>query len=167
VLTQKLAAVESLATVEARQIHNWDRQVSHCIHACKSFIRFEISDGILLAKVEPEHFVEDIVIKWFKARFPLFTIVISSSRGIFIFDDKFHIENSTFNMEILKNNDKLLSELSLVEDVWEDYYASQFIGERKNTKLFKKNIPKKYLNWQVLSTEKKSSNKNKILNLYI
>ncbi len=44
-------------------------------------------------------------------------------------------------------------------ELWDKYYASQYIPSRKNFKLFVNRLPRKYLKWSGLSTEARFGNR--------
>jgi len=170
---QSKAEVEARSTKEARIVYNWNRQVAGCYQRSRAFSRLKISKhSIVYCRIEPEHYVEDLVAKWFLSRFPMFTVMIESSRGTFVVskDKELKIYEESidellprFEKELPKN--EILCELGeFNEDVfWERYYDSQFIKERKNRRYFLKNIPKKFLRWGSLGLEKDRFEKNKRL----
>jgi probable DNA metabolism protein len=174
--TQNESEILNLATPESRKVYNWNRQVASCFHRCREFARLKISSaGILYGRIEPEHHVEDMVVKWFSGRFPLFTIMLESSRGTFIVtkDKKFSIHDKSISV-LLPRFEKMLPKseiLSELEDFnsdeyWEKYYRSQDIKERRNRRYFQANIPRKFHNWEGLKLEKERFEGNKKLSDY-
>ena len=170
---QGRAEIEALSTAEARQVYNWNRQVAGCYQRSRAFSRLKISkNSIVYGKIEPEHFVEDLVARWFLSRFPMFTIMVESSRGTFVVSKE---EGLTIYKEsidrLLPEFEKILPENDILSDLgsfkeddfWENYYSSQFINERKNRRYFLHNIPRKFHSWEGLSLEKRRFDKNRML----
>jgi probable DNA metabolism protein len=170
---RQLSESEAISTKEGRQLYNWNRQVAGCYDKSRAFARLKISKhGIVYGKVEPEHYVEDMVAKFFAKRFPMFLIMIESSRGTFVIgkDKRLRVYSKKMG-ELLSRFEKELPEqeiLSGLEDFdadayWERYYASQLISHRKNKKYFHRGMPKKYLRWESLGIEKASVDGNRRL----
>ncbi|MCK5283240.1 MAG: DUF4130 domain-containing protein [Nanoarchaeota archaeon] len=170
---QSKASINSISTTESRKIYGWNSQVAGCYQRSRAFIRLKISKhSIVYGKVQPEHYVEDLIANWFLSRFPMFTIMIESSRGTFVIskDEKLAIYKDKID-ELLPKFEKLLPENDLLkgledfndDEYWEKYYDSQFIKERKNKRYFLKNIPKKFHDWQGLKLEKNRFEKNRNL----
>ena len=162
--TQNPYEVENLATKEARIVYEWNRQVAGCYQRSRAFSRLKISThSIVYGKIEPEHYVEDLVAKWFLSRFPMFTVMIESNRGTFIvsrdkelkiYQEKIGEMLPKLEKELPKND--ILSELSVFndEDFWQKYYESQLVKERRNKRYFLRNMPKKFHMWESLTVEK-------------
>ncbi len=192
--TQTNSEINSLSTKEARQVYNWNRQVASTYQRARAFARLKISKhGIVYGKIEPGHYVEDLVANWFLSRFPIFIIMIESQRGTFVISKdkelivyKEKIEKLLPEFEKLQPENNILKDLedfnddmsemlgisehfknTSKEDVfnefWKKYYDSQFIKERKNRRYFLHNIPKKFHKWDSLELEKKRFEKNKVL----
>ena len=170
---QNNTEIESISTKESRIVYEWNKQVAGCYQRCRAFLRLKISKkGIVYGKIEPEHFVEDLVAKWFLSRFPMFIIMIQSPRGTFVISNNKELKKYDENIEELLprfeakiEDNKLLNDLTDFNDdsYWEKYYDSQFIKTQKNKKYFLHNIPKKFHNWDSLRLEKNRFDKNKKL----
>jgi len=168
---QSESEVESVSTKEARTVYNWNRQVAGCYQRSRAFSRLKISrHGIVYGKIEPEHYVEDLVAEWFLSRFPLFTVMIESKRGTFVISGEHPLKRYVKGIEELLPefeakrgvNELLDGLMDFNEDAfWEKYYDSQFIETRKNKRYFLHNMPKKFHNWGSLQTEKRRFDKNK------
>ncbi|MBD3259858.1 DUF4130 domain-containing protein [Candidatus Woesearchaeota archaeon] len=158
---QSEAEIKSCTTKEARKYYNMRRAVGNCLHKAKSFTRFQINKrGILSASIEPEHRIEDLLVRWFYNRFPMYSIVIESKRGCFvcekgrIWKDKRKMDVVIASLERKKKKDSILSELSNDENLWNEFYDSQYIEKRRNLKLFLKNVPKKFHHWDGMDKER-------------
>jgi probable DNA metabolism protein len=166
----------SISTKEARQIYNWNRQVANDYQRSRAFIRLNISKkGIVYGKITPEHFIEDLLARWFLSRFPLFTVILESKRGTFIISKDKSLKKCRESLDSLLKEYDSLPDNPLLKDLsdfdagsfWDSYYQSQYIKERKNPKYFLKNIPKKYLKDPNLNLEMKKFNKNSCLNEFL
>ncbi|MBW3012961.1 DUF4130 domain-containing protein [Candidatus Woesearchaeota archaeon] len=158
---QSEAEIKSLTTKEARQYYNMRRAVGGCLHKAKAFTRFQINKkGILYAVIDPEHRIEDLLVRWFFYRFPLYTIVIESKRGCFVCEkgrvwkDKRKMNEVIADFEQKKEKDPILSELNNDDKIWNEFYDSQYIEKRRNLKLFLKNVPKKFHHWDGMDKER-------------
>ena len=173
---QDKVLVESQATEESRKAYNMWRQVASCFHRMRMFTRLEVTEqGVLFARIEPEHFVEDMVVNFFARRFPLFVIVIASRRGIFI-EKKNHeliIRKKPLNIVLKELKDyfpgnELLTGLQEFDNkLWETFYDSQIIQEKQNQRYFYKNIPRKFLKAESLRYELFRVRRSKSLKEYM
>jgi len=147
--------VKNIATSEARKLHGMHRCVMREVHLKSGFIRFESSDhGMLYAKINLEHKTEDMLLQHFHNRFPLFHIVLEVKGVSWLINKSGVISKYNLSvldlvkqLEIRLPKNELLCELDLGEsgdDLWNKYYNSQYIGERRNLKLMKKMMPLKY-----------------------
>ncbi|MBD3164524.1 DUF4130 domain-containing protein [Candidatus Woesearchaeota archaeon] len=174
---QSESEIESISTYEARQAYNWNKQVAACYQRSRAFIRLKISRyGIVYGRLEPEHFVEDMVAEWLVSRFPKLAVMIESFRGTFVVSKekpltvyREKIEELLPMLEKSLPEDAILKKLEEFndEDYWENYYDSQFIKTRKNRKYFLHNIPKKFHNWDGLRLEKERFSGNRKLKDYL
>ncbi len=163
VLNQDSGLVEAKATKESRRLYNMANQVKCDAHRLNGFTRLDVSKhGILHAEVKAEHEVEDMVVKHFVRRFPNFLIVIASEKGCFIGHKdmkdiivvKRPLKQVIKDMEdILPINHTLKEFEEFDANLWETFYDSQYLTERKNLGLFLKHIPKKFHDMNGLSVE--------------
>lgn len=133
--------IETKGCEELLQLHKQQGEVQRYLHLMKSFLRFELTHDLLWTKTELEHTIIDLLLKYFKERFPSYTIAIQDKTVTYIYDKD------------IKEYDEELETLFPILDVtrkkftaqlWESYYESQNISERRNIKLMKKMMPKKY-----------------------
>ena len=75
------AVLESNVTSNAKRYYRMARAVSREIHYHKMFTRLKIEgNSILSGIIQPEHAIEDIILKFFYHRFPKFIIILYSIR---------------------------------------------------------------------------------------
>ncbi|MBT3406861.1 DUF4130 domain-containing protein [Candidatus Woesearchaeota archaeon] len=152
VMQQDYNLVKNNATPEAKKLFRMQSGVLKYFHLKRCFMRLEFSKhGILYCKTELEHKVVDMLLSFFHKRFPIFHIAIQ-------YKDKTYVINTKGQMQIVKANmndtikqlerklplNDLLSDLDMEESLWEDYYNSQYIKERRNVKLMNQMMPLKY-----------------------
>lgn len=75
------AVLESNVTSNAKRYYRMARAVSREIHYHKMFTRLKIEgNAVLSGTIQPEHEIEDIILKFFYHRFPKFIIILKSTR---------------------------------------------------------------------------------------
>ena len=76
---------ESLVPNKELLKRKMSEKVGEEINRIKAFLKLKVYDGkFLYAKIEPKHYIEDLVLKELIKKYPNFTIVLSSSRGNFM-----------------------------------------------------------------------------------
>ena len=71
--------LECNLTQDAKKYYRMARSVSRELHYHKMFTRLKIEkNSILTGIIQPEHKIEDLILKFFYHRFPKFTIVLKS-----------------------------------------------------------------------------------------
>ena len=129
-------------------------------HRMEAFVRFRLTkDNVYFASIEPDFNVLPLILKHFKRRY--------ADQKWMIYDINRHyglyydLEKVEFvNMEFPQHFDFTKSETDYFVDqefefqkLWQDYFKSTNIKERKNMKLHMRHVPKRY--WKYLS-EKQS-----------
>ncbi len=141
------------------------REVGREIHKMKGFVRLKhIGKKLKFGYIKPEHEIGEMVTEWFANRFPGIIIVLGNEKESWISikaEEKFETEKSGS----LENTVKQLSDHLHVKgkvdfgNLWEKYYESQYSDERKNKKLFKKNMPEKFRKRAENNVENRFKNK--------
>ncbi|MBW3015425.1 DUF4130 domain-containing protein [Candidatus Woesearchaeota archaeon] len=176
VCEQDEALVLNKATKESNSLYSLHRQVANDYQRCRAFSRLKISKhGIIYGRIDPEHEIEDMVADWFLSRFPLFVILLESRRGTFINShESGFVKTKERMMKVVRMMEKTLPENNMLKDLiefdelsWENLYDANFIKQRKNVRLFLKNIPKKYHNNEGLAMERRKFMKCRRLDEFI
>ena len=175
-LAQDSSEAQYKATKEASKLYSMARQVSGAIHMTESFTRLDIHEkGILSARIDPEHYVEDIIADFFAERFPMYVIVLESRRGCFIKKKgqriaiiKDRMESVIHKLEKELDGCDILCDLLDFDDksIWKVFYNASNIKARENKAYFQKHIPKKYHNLPGLEEERRAFEGNESLLAY-
>lgn len=173
VLQQEAGLVWAKATEESKELYNKARQVIREYDRLRSFLRFEISPhGIFYARIKAQHDIEDMVVSHFMQRFPGMLIVISSEKGCFIGSGErpaiICVKSALSELiPLLEESLPRLGWLEKLKDfnesMYEAFYMSQNIEERRNRKLFLRNMPKRFHSLGGLKLESYAIRKTKKL----
>ena len=161
---QNLTAEELETAVddEMIKIRKMVRSVRNEIHKMRGFVRLKsLNEKVMYGYMDPNHDIGFDVADLLARRFPGTIIVLgnSSRSWVTVFTGDEIKERTENNLkETLNRFENIYStekEEDDREDVWETYYKSQYTPERKNKKLFEKNMPKKHLESAGNKTERR------------
>jgi probable DNA metabolism protein len=132
------------------------KKVTMEAHRAVMFIRFQkTADGIYYAPFAPAYNVLPLTLNHFKDRFSDQQWVIYDSKRNYGFYynlkdvDEIRINDSTVNPFTGKVNKEILDKSELnFQEIWNDYYQSTTIKERKNLKVHRQFLPKRF--WKYL-----------------
>jgi probable DNA metabolism protein len=137
-----------LLNADAFEVYQAAHKVRREAHNLKGFVRFQVAEetqgiGALLgAVIEPTYNVLRLLAPHFARRFPNETFLIADAKrriGIF-YDGELH--------EVSIDPNEIQSQ-DLFADLWKSYPKNIAIAERKNPKLQRQFLPKKY--WKYLT----------------
>ncbi len=130
------------------------RMVHRETHRMEAFIRFRLTaDGIYYAVIEPDFNVIPLLAKHFRDRYAdQRWLIYDLKRRYGIYYDLERVEEVEFT-ESPGEKDRVVfaDNEQLYQELWQGYFKSANIRERKNTKLHLRHVPKRY--WKYL-TEK-------------
>jgi probable DNA metabolism protein len=149
----------------ARQFYHRGREVMLEVHRLNAFIRFDVyPEYLLVSEVRPEHDVIDLMFNYFRRRYPDFILAlydqrqgyVSTRRPDICFPNLTQERNywffprkvlgvSELRERLRPQLQELLDAENFTGEVWERYYDSQYIKERKNIKLARKALPAKMI----------------------
>lgn len=126
-----------------RLVDDINRRVIFECHNFEGFIRFNCFDEkFLYASIEPDNDIVELLGEHFTKRFPKEHFIIHD-----ISREKALIYNTAF-YEIIEMNVAVYEELKLHKDeytnLWKTYFKSTTIEERKNLRLQRRMMPKRY-----------------------
>lgn len=132
------------------------KNVSREKHRMEAFVRFKLTkENIYFANIEPDFNVLPLISKHFKSRYADQKWVIYDIKrnyGLFYDLEKVEIITLDFPKEFdftKTDSDFFADEEFAFQKLWQDYFDSTNIKERKNMKLHIRHVPKRY--WKYLS----------------
>jgi len=159
-LVEGPSIVLSQVTTESRETYRRSRQVGCEYHKACGFLRLDVVGDFLVSAAKFEHDVEDLVVRFWSKRFPEKTVVLfSPSKGkpcayignkgkvSFLEGEEIAILQAEINKETIENPTYTLAEKDSNEDIekiFEAFYDVQYIPSRKNKRLARRCVPKKY-----------------------
>ncbi len=140
------------ASVNSKRLNSLCREVNHEVYRMMGFIRFKpAGEKCLVAEPLLFHDTVDLILREFQGRYPNHRVVILSDSG------SKAVENGKV-FEVRKEDYQKYLKDDIYDDLWEEYYKSQYIEPRKNMRLASAKIPKKYWDWmqegKILKSEK-------------
>lgn len=139
----------------AHAVYSTARKVMGEVHRFLGFVRFQKSpQGQMFAVIDPAYNIVEMLASHFSARYPNLPWMIADSvRGLGIHYDGSNVQSFICNPRDLPSSAG--ASLGLAEaserdyqDLWNCYYDSINIVERKNTRLMVRQLPRKY--WKYL-----------------
>ncbi len=164
--------LENVGTDLAKEAAALSREVDSDLHAHKAFLRLSISPhGIIYARLDKmKHRNEKPLLKFYSERFPIYTVLFGSKRGVFgakngttLILEKGTLEESLNKLEASLPLDPLLTgiENQNHEELWERFAKSQLIkGAQTSSQM--KSLARKWKN-----TVAKKDSKNQSLEKYL
>ncbi|GAB7257477.1 TIGR03915 family putative DNA repair protein [Polaribacter sp. OB-PA-B3] len=132
------------------------KNVSREKHRMEAFVRFKLTkDAIYFANIEPDFNVLPLISKHFKSRYADQKWVIYDIKrnyGLYYDLEEVTIMQMEFpkNFNFSKTDKNFFSEEEFdFQTLWQNYFKSTNITERKNMKLHIQHVPKRY--WKYLS----------------
>ncbi|MHA1278316.1 MAG: DUF4130 domain-containing protein [Candidatus Helarchaeota archaeon] len=186
------AVILNKMTKLARQFYLRGREVMMELHRLNAFVRFDIyPEYLLVSDVYPEHDIIDLMFNYFCRRYPDFVITfydhqrgyLSTRRPNICFPKLKTKRNYWYfpknAYQVGRIRDLLRPQLNdflnvdhFTREIWECYYDSQYIQERKNVSLVRKALPAKMIKksagglayeGQRIAEEEKNRQKNTLL----
>jgi probable DNA metabolism protein len=127
------------------------RKIANEVHRMKGFLRFsESAQGFYYAHFEPDHDIADLLLPHFAMRFKSIPFIIHDvKRNILaMYDGKEYKTvnaNQTIYVQLSENEESM-------QNLWQTYYSSITIKERKNHKLMNAFLPIRYRTHMVEKT---------------
>lgn len=128
-------------------VDKYCKQVSHEAHILTGFVRFkEVAPLTFYSCIEPVHNILPLLIKHFTTRFSDQNFIIHDlKRHIALVYNKDNAIITNFTKEQAKKFINSTSDKEF-EDLWSIFYKSTTIKERKNLRLQRQMMPKRYWN---------------------
>ncbi|MEL6140036.1 MAG: TIGR03915 family putative DNA repair protein [Bacteroidota bacterium] len=147
--------IEDLTDRHIRQLNRLDQQMGREVHRMHAFVRFQQTpDNLYAALINPDFDVLPLLDKHFIARYP--------AQDWLIYDTKRHYglhwnQKTSQFVTFSENNHQHLRQLSKnvltdretgYQQLWQTYFRSVDIPERRNMKLHLQHVPRRY--WKYL-----------------
>lgn len=133
------------------RLHRIERQIHREVHRMHAFVRFqETQDGLYAALITPDFNVLPLLSPHFKTRYPAFRWLIYDTQRRY----GLYYENQATRFITLDTAPKQLQETLLssaemdYQALWQTYFSSVDIPERRNMKLHLQHVPRRY--WKYL-----------------
>ncbi len=133
------------------RLHRIERQIHREVHRMHAFVRFqETQDGLYAALVTPDFNVLPLLAPHFQDRYPAFRWLIYDTRRRY---GLYHEDHAT-RFITLDTAPNQLQEAMLAsaetdyQALWQTYFSSVDIPERRNMKLHLQHVPRRY--WKYL-----------------
>jgi probable DNA metabolism protein len=159
-LVEGPSIVLSQVTTESRETYRRSRQVGCEYHKACGFLRLDVIGNYLISAAKFEHNVEDLVVRFWSKRYPEKTVVLFSPSKKKPFAYKGNkgkvslVEGEEIAMLRARINEETKEILSCsivhkdsnedLERIFEAFYDVQYISARKNKRLARRCVPKKY-----------------------
>ena len=170
--------LKTSASPEAKKLLTMARAVGREAERMRQFTRTKLTErGVLFAPITLHHRVEDWILSYFHGRFPRYIIVLFETRHkISHVIDEY---GSTYThklllketVELLSRNRPKIPSLQGIpnspEDLYRNFYESQFVAERENRKYFKRMIPDSAMNLPGMKGGVEKRFRNHLLDKYI
>ncbi len=143
--------LETATDEKKLKIRKMVREVCKEIHRMKAFVRLRfLGDKIRYGYLRPEHDIGMRVVSWLAKRMPGRVIVLGNPEeswvAIYEKGEVYKSEEGGLKRTVQELGDKLGMEKEVdMDELWEEYYDSQYAREKKNKELFEKNMPKRDL----------------------
>jgi probable DNA metabolism protein len=159
-LVEGPSIVLSQVTVVSRETYKRSRQVGCEYHKACGFLRLDAIGDYLVSAARFEHDVEDLVVRFWSKRYPEKTVVLFSPSKLksyayignkgdvsFVEGEEIEILQAEINKKIRENPVHSIEEKDSNEDfneIFEAFYDTSFIPSRRNKRLARRCVPKKY-----------------------
>jgi probable DNA metabolism protein len=145
------------------ELHQLHKKVGRETHRMHAFVRFqEMKDGLFAALIEPDFNVLPLIGSHFRDRYPAMRwFIFDLRRGYGVYHENRELSFKTAKNSPIKISrsfsEDMLAETELeFQQWWRVYFKSVNIPERRNDKLHRQHVPKRY--WSYLI--EKSNNRH-------
>ena len=164
-LTLKQSIEYNYGFAPALAIYEWVKKLNREVHRMHAFVRFQkTADGLYAATISPDFNVLPLLGPHFEKRYAdQCWLIYDTKRKRGLYYDKYQtyeviMENTLLKGQALSMDHSMFAdEEHLFQRLWQQYFSSVNISERRNMRLHIKHVPKRY--WRYLS-EKQPMQKN-------
>lgn len=129
----------------AKKYYHMYREVGGELERMKAHTRFRPAGDLMYVEIYPKHDVEDLYLEWAARRNSDRSSVVKCNTSYWIVNARYIGYRSEIASISKEEAKRLLGHIPSVEDeVWDTFYDSQAIENRRNKKYAKKMLPAKY-----------------------
>ncbi|MEO5910405.1 MAG: TIGR03915 family putative DNA repair protein [Pelobium sp.] len=144
--------MQNFADPSALKLSQFTQMVGREKHRMEAFVRFKLTcDEIYFAEIEPDFNVIPIIAKHFRDRYQdQKWLIFDNKRHYGIFYNLVQVETveMKFNNQQQVGMEMLVKDEYLYQSLWRNYFSSTNIKARKNNRLHRQHVPKRY--WKYL-----------------
>lgn len=134
------------------QLHRIQKQIHREVHRMHAFVRFQqTEDGLFIALITPDFNVLPLLPPHFTERYPAFRWLIYDAKrkyGLYYEPHQYHFVTLSFAQQRTISEELLTTAEKDYQQLWQTYFRSVDIPERRNLKLHLQHVPKRY--WKYL-----------------
>ncbi|MDK2892635.1 DUF4130 domain-containing protein [Methanohalophilus sp.] len=127
---------------EGKRYYTYMREVTKSYHSLCMFARTEVFDNLIISEINPPHSISDLFCKWLGRRNPDLPVAVIQNDIAYIANGEYlgykHFDvlpaSEIESLRSSKRDEKL-------ENLWDMYYCTQMIDNRRNPGLAKKMQP--------------------------
>ena len=135
-----------------RQLHRIERQMHREVHRMHAFVRFQKNqDELYVAFISPDFNVLPLLEPHFRSRYPAMRWLIYDTKrhyGLYYESPSARFVTLEDNTHRIVSEQMLTSDESEYQRLWQTYFESVDIPERRNLKLHLQHVPRRY--WKYL-----------------
>lgn len=152
IASPKIKVIQNFADPSVLKLSQYTQMVGREKHRMEAFVRFKLTcDEIYFAEIEPDFNVVPIIAKHFRDRYQdQKWLIFDNKRHYGIFYNLVQVETveMKFNNQQQEGMEMLVKDEYLYQSLWRNYFSSTNIKARKNNKLHRQHVPKRY--WKYL-----------------
>jgi hypothetical protein len=141
----ELTAVLAHKDAIAKKYYHYHRETMGELERLKAHVRFQPAGDMLYAEISPVHDVADLFMEWAMRRNGDRPVVIKCHAEYYLLNAR----GSGYNRDIVSiSGDEMERRFGSIPDagseIWDTFYDSQNIGNRRNKRYAKSRLPAKY-----------------------
>jgi len=130
-------------TLTGKKYYNYMGEVARSYHQLCMFSRPDFVNGILSVRIDSPHRIGDMFCRWLSGKNPDVPIVVIEKETAWVGNGRYiGLDHFTHISSSFVENLSFSRETNEVDDLWDIYYDSQMISNRRNKKHAKKVQPK-------------------------
>ncbi len=141
----ELTAVLAHKDATAKKYYHYHRETMGELERLKAHVRFRPSGDMFYAEICPQHDIKDLFMEWAARRNPDKLMIINCYSEYYLLNARalgYRSETANISKE---ESERLLGDIPEIDsEIWDTFYDSQNIENRRNKKYAKGRLPAKY-----------------------